>query len=314
MSYKQNKLPLVSIITPTYNRADYLEDVIKSVLSQDYPNIEYIVLDDGSTDNTRQLLEKHTGRIIWESHSNMGETLTNNKGWAMANGEIVATVNSDDPLLPGAVKISIEYMQSHPNLLVAYPNWKMIGAQGELIANMDLPEYDYLYMLRRHHCSVGPGAFIRRTAFGLVGMRDPNFRYVADFEYWLRLGMQGPFGRIPHRLATFRVHPNSTSINQRGELIAREHIKLMDKIYSLPSINNNMLKYKAEAYSSAYYIAGIVGGSKNSSLRYKYFCISLKFMPTMPFRYYKRLIVFIKTFISRLLYVLIKKQHPELLI
>ena len=204
---RKDTLPLVSIVTPAYNRASYLDETIQSVLSQDYPNIEHIVLDDGSTDNTREVLEKYTGRIIWETHPNMGETRTVNKGWSMAHGEIVAVVNSDDPLLPGAVSAAAAFLQTHPDILVAYPDWDFIDPDSNVTGHHQVPEYDYLHMLRRHHCSVGPGAFIRRQAFELAGMRDPEFRYVADFEYWLRLGLYGKFARIPKTLATFRVHP-----------------------------------------------------------------------------------------------------------
>jgi glycosyltransferase involved in cell wall biosynthesis len=94
---------LVTIITPAYNRANYLDETIQSILNQDYPNLEYIVLDDGSKDNTVEVLKKYRGRIIWETHPNIGETRTVNKGLSMAHGDIIGIVNSDDPLLPGAV-------------------------------------------------------------------------------------------------------------------------------------------------------------------------------------------------------------------
>jgi len=121
----------------------------------------------------------------------MGETRTVNKGFGMAHGDIVAVVNSDDPLLPGAVSTAVAFMQSHPDVLVAYPDWDMIGPESELIRHIQVREYDYLYMLKRHDCTPGPGAFIRRKAFGVAGMRDPEFLYVRDFESWLRLGSLG---------------------------------------------------------------------------------------------------------------------------
>ena len=88
----ESGLPLVTVITPAYNRASYLVETIESVLGQDYPRLEYIVLDDGSTDNTREVLGKYEGRIIWETHPNMGETRTVNKGFGLARGEIVVVV------------------------------------------------------------------------------------------------------------------------------------------------------------------------------------------------------------------------------
>ena len=250
-------LPLVSIITPAYNRASFLHDTIQSVLKQDYPQIEYIVLDDGSTDGTRQVLARYSWRLIWETHANMGEARTVNKGWSMAHGEIVAVVNSDDPLLPGAVSEAVAFMQAHPDVLVAYPDWNMIGPDSKVIRHMQVLEYDYLYMLKRHYPMPGPGAFIRRKAFDLTGMRDPEFKYVADFEYWLRLGSYGKFARMPKTLATWRTHPDAATLSHRGLDMAHEHIRLIEKFYSNPELPAEVRSVRAEAYSWAYLTAAI---------------------------------------------------------
>ena len=262
-------LPLVSIITPAYNRTSYLEETIESVLNQDYPSIEYIVLDDGSTDNTREVLAKYTGRIIWETHANMGEARTVNKGLAMSRGEIVAVVNSDDPLLPGAVSEAVTYMEAHPDILVAYPDWNYIGPDSKITGHVRVPEYNYLRMLRQHYCAPGPGAFIRRQAFELAGMRDPDFKYVADFEYWLRVGLYGKFARIPRTLATFRVHPDSASVSHKGIAMANEHIRLVEQFYSRPDLPPEVQRVRAEAFSSAHLTAAACcKGARWAALRH----------------------------------------------
>jgi glycosyltransferase involved in cell wall biosynthesis len=272
-SKKGNKqlLPLVSIVTPAYNRASFLEETIQSILDQDYPHIEYIVLDDGSTDNTREVLQKYTGQIVWESHPNMGETRTVNKGWRMAHGEIVSVINSDDPLLSGAICTAVEFMQNHPDILVAYPDWARIGPDSQVIEFVRVPEYDYLYMLRFHQCIVGPGAFIRRRAFEVAGERDPDFRYVADFEYWLRLGLYGPFARIPQTLATFRVHAESVSVSGTGTIMADEHIRMIQKFYSLPNLTLQVVEARTEAFSWAHYVAAGRCGPDRAAARKHYF-------------------------------------------
>ena len=247
--------PLVSIITPAYNRASYLDETIQSVLTQNYPRIEYIVLDDGSTDNTGEVLAKYTGRITWETHANMGEARTVNKGWSMAHGEIVAVVNSDDPLLPGAISTAVAFMQSHPDIMIAYPDWNYIGPDSKVISHVRVPEYNYLRMLRQHHCMPGPGVFIRRKSFELTGMRDPEFKYVGDFEYWLRLGLYGKFTRIPKTLATWRVHAGAASLSQKGTAMANEHIRLVEEFYSRPDLPPEVRKVRAEAFSSAHLTA-----------------------------------------------------------
>ena len=264
-------LPLVSIITPAYNRASYLDETIQSVLTQDYPRIEYIVLDDGSTDNTREVLQKYTGRLTWETQLNMGETRTVNKGFSMAHGEIVAVVNSDDPLLPGAISSAVSFMQEHPDVLAAYPDWNYIGPDSRVTGHIQVPEGDYLFMLRRHHCSIGPGAFMRRSAFELAGMRDPNFKYVADFEYWLRLGLYGKFARIPKTLATWRVHPDAVSLSHQGAAMAEEHIRMIEKFYSLPDLPPEVLRLRREAFVGAHLIAAqVCGEARVTALKHFY--------------------------------------------
>jgi len=263
--------PLVTVITPAYNRADFIGEVIESVLNQGYPNLEYIVLDDGSKDNTCDILRKYSDRIIWESHANLGETRTVNKGIFKGHGDIFCIVNSDDPLLPGALHAAVAFMNARPDILVAYPNWVKIGPKSEWLEDVYLPEYDYFYMVRQHHCIVGPGAFIRRRAFELAGGgRDPEFRYVADFEFWLRAGLYGSFARIPDKLATFRVHPDSASKAATGRRMANEHIRLMDKYFAMPNIPSDILAIKREAYAWAHFVAAEFSGPNRWLARMHY--------------------------------------------
>ena len=290
MSEREKDLfPLVSIITPAYNRADYLAETIDSVLEQDYPRIEYIVLDDGSTDNTREVLSKYAGRIIWESHPNMGETRTVNKGIEMAHGEIVAIVNSDDPLLPGAVRIAAEFLRNRPEVLVAYPDWDYIDGASQVVQHVQVPEYDYSHMLRRHHCIVGPGAFVRKEVFELIGGRDPEFRYVADFDFWLRAGLHGTFARISKTLATFRVHPTSASIACQGEAMAAEHVRLVKKLFRSPAMPQEATALRREAFAWAHYVAGASCGSNHKAAR-RHYLLAMYYYPRGVFEEWKSVV------------------------
>jgi glycosyltransferase involved in cell wall biosynthesis len=247
-----SELPVVSIITPTYNRAAYIDETIQSVLSQDYPHIEYIVLDDGSTDNTQELLKRHTDRIIWESHPNMGEQRTVNKALHMVKGDFVAILNSDDTFLPGAIGTFVNFMQTHPEILVVYSNWIQTGPHGEVLSSSEWPDYDYPTMLRHFLCPLGPGALIRRKAFDLAGIRDPEFKYVADFDFWLRLGLHGPFARLPQHLVTFRLHPQAASVVHKGEKMAEENVRLIEKFYAQPNLPPEVMAVRAEAFRAVY--------------------------------------------------------------
>ena len=139
---------LVTIITPTYNRADLLPETIESILDQDYPFIEYLILDDGSTDDTQAVLKRYGDRIKTAHHPNMGETATVNRGFDLATGDLVCVVSSDDPLLPGAVRRMVEAFDAAPDALAAYPDWAEIGPRGEFLRTQRLPEYDFRSMIQ----------------------------------------------------------------------------------------------------------------------------------------------------------------------
>jgi hypothetical protein len=200
----------------------------------------------------------------------MGETRTANRGIEMSHGEIVAIVNSDDPLLPGAVSQAVALLVARPEVLVAYPDWNYIGQTSQVLGRVQVPDYDYLHMLKRHHCIVGPGAFIRREAIAVAGLRDPEFKYVADYEFWLRLGLVGPFARIPQTLATFRVHPTSASLAAQGRAMAQEHIRMMQKYFGRPDLDPSYRAVRREAMAWAHYVAGGSSGADQRTARYHY--------------------------------------------
>jgi glycosyltransferase involved in cell wall biosynthesis len=281
--------PLVSIITPAYNRANLLVETIESVLAQDYPNLEYIVLDDGSTDGTLDVLKRYEGRLHWESHPNMGETRTVNKGFELARGEIVGVVNSDDPLLPGAVSKLVAALVEHPEVMVAYPDWLIIDAHGNTIQKFAAYDYTgYCDMVRRHFCLPGPAAFFRRRVIDEVGGRDPRFRYVGDLEFWYRAGCIGDFLRVPEVLATFRVHPGSATVSQRGTRMAEEHVEVMDKLYAFSLLPAAASAIKDEAYSSAYFVAGCNLGRGSLGKKISFFHKALALVPWKYMGEYKR--------------------------
>ena len=156
--------PLVSIVIPAYNLGRYLGEAIESVLSQEYKNIELIVLDDGSTDNTRSVLDKYAGRIYAETQPNIGQAKTLNKGWRMSKGDILGFISADDALLPGAVTKSVACFAAHAEAVLTYCDFKLIDADSRPIRRVRTPEFNYDEMLVEVICPPGPGAFFRRSA------------------------------------------------------------------------------------------------------------------------------------------------------
>lgn len=281
MKPSPKRYPRISIITPTYNRADLIAETIESILSQNYPNLDYIVLDDGSKDHTPELMKKYHQKLRFYSHQNMGETATDNRGFALADGEIIGVINSDDPLLPGALHKIAQVMVEHPEVMVVYPDWYMTNGHGTIVQKVRTRDYSYVDMVRLHLCYPGPAAFFRKEVVKAVGGRDPQFRYAADYDFWLQAGLVGPFMRIPQFLATFRVHSSAQS-NETGELMAGEHIRLIDKLYARKDLPPEIMAVKKQAYSTAYYAFAMTIGDR-SGLRRSYFGKALLLAPRLYF-------------------------------
>ncbi len=271
---EKNTKPLVTIITPTYNGRKYIIEVIESVLSQDYPNFEYIVLDDGSSDNTEELIKKYSDRIRYFKHSNMGESRTVNKGFDLANGDYIGVVNSDDPILPGAISRIVSEFKENPEVIVVYPDFRIIDQDGETVRDHETHDYSYFDMVANHHCIAGPCAFFKRGLIDRIGGRNHEFKYVSDFEFWLKAGLIGPFKRIPEIIATYRIHSTSATESKKGKDMANEHIRLMDEYFKRKDIPKEIMRIKNRAYSSAYYTGGFYCG-ENSKLKRRYYCKAL---------------------------------------
>jgi hypothetical protein len=260
--YPLRENPLVTVITPTYNRAAFLEETIESVLTQDYLHVEYLVLDDGSTDDSAKVLEKYQGRdgMLVLFHENIGETLTVNKGFSLATGDIVVVVNSDDPLLPGAIREAVRYMRVHPEVLAAYPDWIEIDARSQELARMYLPHYDIGTMLMGFNNALGPGTFIRREAFDLIGFRNPDLKYTGDLDFWFRLARVSPLGHISEFLATHRRHDDCATFSGRGAVMAGELIRLVREAYASGALPEELRRRRFRAYGLAHYAAARQSG------------------------------------------------------
>jgi len=266
----ENRLPLVTVITPTYNQAHYLAQCIDSVLIQDYPVIEYIVLNDGSKDNTEEILKRYMGRIIWETQPNMGEYRTIHKGFGMSRGNYIVILSSDDYLFPGALSTLVSFMEENPGYIIGYPDYNIVDEDNQLIQYVRNYDYNFENAVRWFACMPGPAAILRREVYEKLGGRDTNFRYVGDFDFYLRAGLLGQFARVPATVAAYRWH--STSATQgRNKIVAEEHLRLARKFFSTPNLPKSILNLKKESLSSAYYLAGIVCSTNPSDLRKRYY-------------------------------------------
>lgn len=227
----------VSIITPTYNRADLLSETIDSILDQNYPDLEYIVLDDGSVDDTPALLTRYGDRIQVERHPNMGETATVNRGFELVTGDIVCVVCSDDPLLPQALQQIVDAFEKHPDAVAVYPDWAEIDPEGHVVKEVRLPEYDIGKVFRSLSMGLGPGTFFRRHLLKELKGRNPDRVYCGDMEFWMLAMMKGRFVHLPQILATHRTHPGSASVEKLSGKFAREWIDTWKTVADHPDLS-----------------------------------------------------------------------------
>lgn len=251
----KDNLPLVSIVIPSYNYARYLDEAIKSVLSQTYPNIELIVLDDGSTDDTQEILKRYADQFYWETQENMGQAETLNKGWRMSRGEILAYLSADDVLYPEAVAVSVKCLQVNPSIVLTYCDYDLIDPSSSVLRRVNAPVFDYQEMIVKFVCPPGPGAFFWRDAFEATGLWDRKLKQIPDYDYWLRLGLQGAFLRIPEALAGFRVHADSQSFAAVDEQRSDEYVRVVSNYYESHQAPSSVLDSRKEALSNAYIVA-----------------------------------------------------------
>ena len=243
-------LPLVSIVIPAYNHAAYLAEAIDSVLAQDYPNIELIVLDDGSTDNTVEILKGYGDAFHWETHANMGQANTLNKGWAMARGEVFSYLSADDVLLPCAVSRSLGFLKE--GIALTYCDFNLFDPSSKIIRKVSVPDFSYQEMFSRLICQPGPGVFFTRQAFLAAGRWNSSYRQMPDYEYWLRLGLQGMFVRVPEVLASFRVHEASQTFAVADEFKASEPVRIISGFIEEHPLPAELADLKYVALSNAW--------------------------------------------------------------
>ena len=207
------KLPLVSIVTPSFNQAKFLEATIQSVLGQDYPALEYIVIDGASEDGSVEIIRKYAPEMAyWVSEPDQGQTEAINKGFAQAKGEIIAYLNSDDTYLPFAVSRAVEILQDNPQIGLVYGDANFIDENDNIIGRFPSKQTDYR-RLRQGYVHVSQqAAFWRADLWRQVGPLDQSLYFAMDYDLWVRLAAVSGVRYYPETWANFRLHGGSKSI------------------------------------------------------------------------------------------------------
>ncbi|MCE5208779.1 MAG: glycosyltransferase [Chloroflexi bacterium] len=204
---------LVSIVTPSFNQAKFLEATILSVLEQDYPNIEYFIVDGGSTDGSLEIIKKYEQRLTgWVSEKDRGQTDAINKGFGQAKGDILAWINSDDTYEAGAVREAVEILSSDPSLGMVYGDTNFIDETGAVRGKFPAHQTDYARLQRGYVHIPQQAAFFRGDLWRKVGPLDPDFYFAMDYDLWVRLAREAPLLYVPRVWANFRLHGEAKTI------------------------------------------------------------------------------------------------------
>ena len=249
--WARNDMTLVSIITPSYNQAPFLEQTIQSVLEQDYPNIEYIVVDGGSTDNSAEIIKKYADRLAyWISERDSGQAEAINKGIARANGEILAWLNSDDYYMRNTISVVVRCFEQNPDAVLIYGDMLAVDGEGQTI---NVLKYKQLSLedLLCFQIIGQPSVFFRRSALDKTGLLDPSFHFMLDHHLWIRLAQQGRILHIPQVWSAARYHPQAKNRARAAEF-GREAFRVLEWAKKKPDLAKRVSKVRQRALASAH--------------------------------------------------------------
>ena len=241
-------MTLISIITPSFNQASYLEQTIQSVLDQDHADIESIVIDGGSTDGSVDIIKKYVSRLAyWVSEKDAGQADAINKGMARAKGDIVAWLNSDDYYLPGTVNAAVKVFDENPDVVLVYADMLAVDENGQTFNTLRYRQLT-LEDLLSFQIIGQPAVFMRRAAFEKSGGLDLSYHFLLDHHLWIRIAAQGRILHIPQTWSAARYHPAAKNRAQAAAF-GQEAFRILDwaKTYAPTSYLLSSISHRALA-------------------------------------------------------------------
>jgi glycosyltransferase involved in cell wall biosynthesis len=244
-------MTLVSIITPSYNQAAYLEQTIQSVLGQDYPRIEYIVIDGGSTDNSVEIIKQYQDRLAyWVSEKDSGQAEAINKGFTRAKGDVIGWINSDDYYMLNTISVAVRCFEQNPDVVMVYGDMLAVDGDGQTI---NVLRYNQL-SLQDLLCFqiVGQSSvFFRRSALEKTGMLETTFHFMLDHHLWIRLARQGRILHVPQIWSAARYHAEAKNRARAAEF-GREAFRVLDWAKNQPDLAEAVSGVRRRALASAH--------------------------------------------------------------
>lgn len=246
--------PSISIVTPSYNQARYLEQTIQSVLGQGYPRLEYFVIDGGSTDGSQDVIRRYESQLSgWVSEKDRGQADAINKGFRRATGDIIAWLNSDDLYQPGAFAKVVEAFRQNPQVGLIYGNVLSIDENGHSFNLQAFRPYSPVDLMAFQIISQ-PAVFMRRSVLEQAGLLDLEYHLLLDHHLWLRMLRLAPAIYLPETLASARYHPEAKNLSRTSEF-GREAFRLVAWMEKDPLFTQHRRRILAGAHRlDAFYL------------------------------------------------------------
>jgi len=248
--------PLVSIVTPSFNKGPYIEETIMSIRNQTYKKIEHIVIDGGSTDETIEILKRYNNCLEWISEQDSGQSDAINKGWRRVNGDIIAYLNADDTYLPGTVEAAVNFFENNPEIYMLYGD----GITSDELGNDPLPFHCGEVMMKDLvFCQDNifqPSVFLRKEIFATVGDVDVKLHLAMDLDYWLRIALIYRIGYLSQPLSVAKIYRDAKSAAYMHKYVI-EYEYILDKLFANTNLPPQILTWRKDAYTFVYAKGGL---------------------------------------------------------